>query len=184
MKTPTNIKWRASGDANLYTLSCEGEWFARIQFNGELMVEQQEHVLQRIAAAMATAPADPIRGEARMQRTITRLQNTNKQLRGSVEHHAKADWWRDEMSAEKAREVLGAAHFMHSIGQGFDYARRMKQSAWDANQPEKFGAYCAVLRLLATAAAAEQRRILDAGPEEWPHLDEDNSGDDMMGASG
>jgi hypothetical protein len=39
----------ADGDANFYTILKDKNWFARIQFNGELMVERQEEIAKLIA---------------------------------------------------------------------------------------------------------------------------------------
>lgn len=45
----SHYTFRADGDANFYTILKDENWFARIQFNGELTTERQEALVKLMA---------------------------------------------------------------------------------------------------------------------------------------
>lgn len=52
---------RADGEPNFYTILRDGDWFARIQFNGEIFTQQQEAYMRRIQLGLGK----PIKGDKR-----------------------------------------------------------------------------------------------------------------------
>lgn len=62
------------------------------------------------------------------------------------------DYWRDEMSEEIARRVLGT-HFHFAIVQGIGFCASRAAGAWQANLPESFGAYKTAERVAARTKA-------------------------------
>jgi len=49
--------------------------------------------------------------------------------------------WYEEISEERARNILGSAHFDYVVGRGKMYCERMRGGAWSANNPENYAAY-------------------------------------------
>lgn len=54
------IDWAADGDANFYTLFRNGHWLAKIQFNGKLLVPEQEALLTAMLAAAPAVQVEPV----------------------------------------------------------------------------------------------------------------------------
>lgn len=44
------LSWKASGEANEYSLMRDGNWMAMIRMNGEMLVPNQERVIRHIVA--------------------------------------------------------------------------------------------------------------------------------------
>jgi hypothetical protein len=63
--------------------------------------------------------------------------------------HPRPNYWHDEMSEEVARRVLGSRHFDYAVLQGEAFCIAAHGGAWQANDPEHYGAY----RCAARAAA-------------------------------
>lgn len=51
-----NLRVIADGESNFYTLSYPGNWFCRVQMNGEFRVNRQEEYLAKMAAAVTCDP--------------------------------------------------------------------------------------------------------------------------------
>ncbi|WP_186061021.1 hypothetical protein [Burkholderia gladioli] len=65
-------------------------------------------------------------------------------------------YWRDPMSEEMARRVLGSSHFDWIVEQGEKACASRAAGSWQANLPESYGAYRTAERV--AAARAEQQR--------------------------
>ena len=53
---PQGIAFHAEGEANFYRLMRTGNWLARVQFNGELLVWDQEQLLNAMLQGQQAAP--------------------------------------------------------------------------------------------------------------------------------
>ena len=95
------------------------------------------------------------------------------------------DYWRDEMSEEVARRVLGT-HFHYAIAQGVGFCASRAAGAWQANLPESFGAYKTAERIASRTKARIGNKadhfsaaVVHAGAMDYRvHL---SSGDEVRG---
>ena len=62
------------------------------------------------------------------------------------------NYWHEDMSEEVARRVLGSAHFDYAVARGPAFCIAAYGGAWQANDPEHYGAYRTAERAALAAA--------------------------------
>ncbi|SMG00360.1 hypothetical protein [Burkholderia singularis] len=64
----------------------------------------------------------------------------------------KKDYWRDEMSEDDARNLLGSDHFDWALDKGVGYCAGRASGYWYANEPEHYAAYRTAERIARASA--------------------------------
>lgn len=80
-KEPVSLRWRADGDANVYTLLRENNWVASLRMNGEMLVQQQEAILDQFISAtngVVQLQADALR---HIIKTVGQSRTSTRRLR-------------------------------------------------------------------------------------------------------